>query len=54
MKNEKGITLIVFLLIIIIIILGTFLIRNMLLTKADKLNAEYEARFHTVYLKDGC
>lgn len=49
MKNEKGITLIVFLLIIIIIILGTFLIRNMLLTKADKLNAEYEARFHTVY-----
>lgn len=48
MKSQKGVSLIVLLLIIIIIILSTFLIRNMLLEKAEKLNAEYEASFHTV------
>ena len=48
MKDEKGVSLIVLLLIIIIIILSTFLIRNMILKKAENLNAEYEASFHTV------
>ena len=49
MKNQKSVILIVLFLIIIIFILVALLIRNMLLSKADKLNAEYEARFHTVY-----
>lgn len=48
MKSQKGVSLIVLLFIIIIIILGTFLIRNILLTKAEKLNEEYEAMFHTI------
>lgn len=48
MKNQKGITLIVFILIIIIMIFGAFLLNKILLIKADKINAEYEASFHTV------
>lgn len=48
MKNQKGISLIAFLIVIVILLLGTFLLREYLYAKADKMQAEYEARFHTV------
>lgn len=48
MKNQKGISLITFLIVIVILLLGTFLLRKYLYAKADKMQAEYEARFHTV------
>lgn len=48
MKSQKSITLIAFLIVIVILLLGTFLLRKYLYAKADKMQAEYEARFHTV------
>lgn len=49
MKSQKGITLImVVILIIVIMIIGAFLLNKYLYMKADKMNDEYESRFHTV------
>ena len=48
MKSQKGITLIAVLIIIVIMLLGFFLINKFLHDKAERLNAEYEAMFHTI------
>ena len=48
MKSQKGITLIVFLIIIVIILVAVFLTSKYLHMEADKMEAEYKARFHTV------
>ena len=48
MKNQKGISLIKLLLIIVIMIIGYILLNKILYTKADKIKAEYEARFHII------
>lgn len=49
MKSQKGISLINLVIIIIVVMtLGAFLISKLLYIKADKLKAEYEARFHTI------
>ena len=49
MKSQKGVTLIVLLIIIIVIMLFVaFLINKYLHMKTDKMEAEYEARFHTI------
>ena len=48
MKSQKGITLIVFLIIIVIMLFVAFLVNRYLHMKVDKMEAEYEARFHTI------
>lgn len=50
MKNQRGISLIkIVIIIIVIMIIGALLINKLVLIKADKIQAEYEARFHTIY-----
>lgn len=49
MKNQKGISAIkVTIIIIVFMILGAMLLNKILLRKAEKMEAEYEARFHIV------
>ena len=50
MKNENGITIIkVVIIIIAVMVVGAFLLNKIVLMKADKIKAEYESRFHTIY-----
>lgn len=48
MRSKKGIAIIIFFIIIVITIIVVVLVSNYLHWKVDKMEAEYEARFHTI------
>lgn len=50
MKSQNGITRIkVVIIIIVVMVVGAFLLNQIVLMQADKMQAEYESRFHTIY-----
>ena len=49
MKSQKGISRIaVFFIVVVFMILSIILLKKIILKQADKMEAEYEARFHTI------